>query len=336
MWVWERFAEFRPRPNVIEREEPRSARWNAVAQSTISNVRMVFDTAKLSFLWRPYAMILSNTMLSNMYKDNEQCVVVDSDAVESYARCLRASKLVGLGHIEQYSPHRLAMQFGYDQDIPPPVLNLASDSYYRPIRGVQLFIPPRLFESDVSSRYVAWWRGLVAVNEKTVANNNHSKEILPLVSGQNRNAESLGSPSSRSVCVQERPENDGLTIRSRRSDSFGIRNDLDDNSLIDSNDNVEEDSLTIAQLLNRSRKIDNFENETDVGDEQVTNTVTSKLMASAMCIEATKKISYTRKAVEPNVLIMPSKLCEESKSSAEKRGPKEDAVATRGLKLLNI
>ncbi|KAF1001434.1 hypothetical protein AG4045_021195 [Apium graveolens] len=142
----------------------------------------------------------------------------------------------------------------------------------------------------------------------------------------NRNAESLGSPSSRSVCVQERPENDGLTIRSRRSDSFGIRNDLDDNSLIDSNDNVEEDSLTIAQLLNRSRKIDNFENETDVGDEQVTNTVTSKLMASAMCIEATKKISYTRKAVEPNVLIMPSKLCEESKSSAEKRGPKEDAA----------
>ncbi|KAK1369294.1 Aminotransferase-like, plant mobile domain-containing protein [Heracleum sosnowskyi] len=335
MWVWERFAGFRPLPNVTEMEVPRSARWNGFAKSNISNVRMAFDTAKLSFLWRPYAMISSFSMLSNMYKDNEQWVVVESDAEESYARCLRASELVGLGYIEQYLPHRVAMQFGFDQDIPPLVMKLGLGSYDRPIRGVKLYIPPRLFESDVSSRYVAWWRGVMAVNEKMVTNSNHDKELLPY------NAESLATPGFLSGCVEERPEN-GLTTaqlmtRSGKSDSLERRNDLDNDPVMDSNDNVEEDSLTIAQLLNRSRKINNFENARFVGDELVLNTITSKFMALAICPETTKKLTCTSEPVEPSVPIMPtSNLCEESKSSPEKRsGPIEDAVVTRSFEMTN-
>ncbi|KAK1369297.1 hypothetical protein POM88_035389 [Heracleum sosnowskyi] len=42
---------------------------------------------------------------------------------------------------------------------------------------------------------------------------------------------------------------------------------IDDDLLIDSNDNAEEDGHAIAQLLNQSTKINNFENERDVADE---------------------------------------------------------------------
>ncbi|KAL1828212.1 uncharacterized protein LOC108209370 isoform X2 [Daucus carota subsp. sativus] len=36
MWVWERFVELRPKPNVIERGDPRSERWNGVAKFEVS------------------------------------------------------------------------------------------------------------------------------------------------------------------------------------------------------------------------------------------------------------------------------------------------------------
>ncbi|KAL1805432.1 hypothetical protein ACET3Z_028500 [Daucus carota] len=115
-------------------------------------------------------------------RDDEQWVVVDSDALESFARCLRTSELVGLGYTEQYLPHRVAMQFGLDQDI-PHVVRLGGSpetgwtSYNRPLRGVKLFIPPRLYEADVTSRYVTWYRSLQMFN-----NSIPYKRDLPVVS----------------------------------------------------------------------------------------------------------------------------------------------------------
>ncbi|KAK1352746.1 hypothetical protein POM88_053177 [Heracleum sosnowskyi] len=112
-----------------------------------------------------------------------------------------------------------------------------------------------------------------------------------------------------------------------RSDSFDRKNDLDDDLVIDCNDNVEEDSLTIARLLIRSRKINNFENARDAGDELVLNTVTSNLMAFEICPDATKKLTCTSEQVESSVPVMPT-----SNSSAEKvSGPKEDAIVTRSF-----
>ncbi|KAK1369288.1 hypothetical protein POM88_035380 [Heracleum sosnowskyi] len=85
----------------------------------------------------------------------------------------------------------------------------------------------------------------------------------------------LATPGSPSGWVEERPENDletvELMIRWGRSDSFDRKNDHDDNPVIYRTDNVEENSFTNAQLLNRSRKINNFENERDVTDELVLN-----------------------------------------------------------------
>ncbi|KAL8104082.1 serine/threonine-protein phosphatase 7 long form homolog [Apium graveolens] len=92
MWVWERFKELRPVPNDLGRGEPWSLRWNGVTNLKVDDVRSALVSPGLSFLWRPYVIISSNSVLTNLYKDAEQWVVVDSDAVESFARCLRAAE----------------------------------------------------------------------------------------------------------------------------------------------------------------------------------------------------------------------------------------------------
>ena len=85
--------------------------------------------------------------------------------MESYVRCLRVSELVGLDFQEPYQPNRVAMQFGYDQDFPkwiprsPSSSELAWYNYSRPIASdLRLYYPSRMFESDVTIRYLKWWR----------------------------------------------------------------------------------------------------------------------------------------------------------------------------------
>lgn len=74
--------------------------------------------------------------------------------------CLKVSELVGLGTVEQYLPHRVAMQFGLDQDLPCSVArpnqnsNRAWKHYIKKIENVKLYLPCRLFEADVSIKYL--------------------------------------------------------------------------------------------------------------------------------------------------------------------------------------
>jgi len=76
---------------------------------------------------------------------------------------LRVSELVGFESIEQYLPHRVAMQFGMDQDVPAcvPRFNenetIAWKNYCRPLSDASLFIPSRFFDAGVTTRYVTWW-----------------------------------------------------------------------------------------------------------------------------------------------------------------------------------
>ncbi|WOG96285.1 hypothetical protein DCAR_0415619 [Daucus carota subsp. sativus] len=209
MWAWERFPKLRPSPVVINTEEPRSARWNGVKIRKVRDVRKALDSEKDSFLWRPYVITSSNCTWSKLYRDSEQWLVVESEDAESLARCLRVSELVGLDYIEQYLPHRVAMQFGLDQDIPPHVMRsngspkTAWSTYKRSIRGTQLYIPPRHFQSNVSSRYVVWWRGLLPANKEIGTTCIRNEKHFPLISwGQKRR-------------------------RSRKMESFGKRNNLD-------------------------------------------------------------------------------------------------------------
>uniref|UniRef100_A0A7N2M973 Aminotransferase-like plant mobile domain-containing protein n=2 Tax=Quercus lobata TaxID=97700 RepID=A0A7N2M973_QUELO len=167
LWIWERFPRLRPIQNIIKRGEPRVARWHKVKRGNIEKARLVMDSARDNFQWRPYAAVLTNWLSPKFYRNKEEWVSVGphmDKEIESFALCMRACELVGLECIEQYLPHRVAMQFGMDQDIPicVPRFNLSHQTawrnYCRPISDQKLHIPHRLFESDVTTRYMNWWK----------------------------------------------------------------------------------------------------------------------------------------------------------------------------------
>ncbi|OMO80623.1 hypothetical protein CCACVL1_12851, partial [Corchorus capsularis] len=113
------------------------------------------------------------------YKEKEEWVLVNgniSRELVSFALCLRPSELVGFGSgcIQQYLPHRVAMQFGIDQDVPCHVnrsnetQEIAWNNYMRPIKYRKLYVPSRFFESDVTIRYLEWWKKLSMVVHQDV------------------------------------------------------------------------------------------------------------------------------------------------------------------------
>ncbi|KAI9187042.1 hypothetical protein LWI28_023647 [Acer negundo] len=157
IWAWERFLELRPKPNLIQIGEPRFAQWHKT-MLRVENVRTVLDSAEESFEWRPYAKTLKNWNFPKFYAKKEIWVSVDPDCceeLESFARCLRVSELVSRGCVEHYFPHRVAMQFGLDQDLPACVPQV--NDYSKPIGDANLYVPPRLYEADVTTRYLDWW-----------------------------------------------------------------------------------------------------------------------------------------------------------------------------------
>ena len=167
IWAWERFLELRPNPNVINYGEPRIARWNKVISHEVENVRLALDSAGESFHWRPYTLIVNDCKFPKFYAEKEKYISVGpglDEELQSFARCLRVAELVGLGCIEQYLPHRVAMQFGMDQDLPVCVPRLdetpeiAWNHYSKPACNMKLYVPPRLFEADVTVRYLEWWK----------------------------------------------------------------------------------------------------------------------------------------------------------------------------------
>ncbi|XP_057487279.1 uncharacterized protein LOC130773342 [Actinidia eriantha] len=166
IWAWERFPTLRENPNLIENDRPRLARWHEVKKVKVGDVGLAIDSEGESFLWRPHAIVLNNK-LYKFYSEKEEWVQVSpclDEELESFARCLRACELVGLECVERYFPHRVAMQFGMDQDLPGNVVwsnanpEIAWKNYSRPIKDAKLYIPPRLFESDVTTRYLEWWK----------------------------------------------------------------------------------------------------------------------------------------------------------------------------------
>ena len=163
LWAWERFPALRPSPISITQCEPRLARWSKLKKVSIENVRLVIDSAGESFQWRPYAISVNhNWLFPKFYGEKEQWVSVDAaldKELESFARCLRVCELPGLHCIQQHLPHRVALQFGIDQDLPGHVARynmspcIAWSHYNRSIGDAKFYIPPRLFEVDVTIGY---------------------------------------------------------------------------------------------------------------------------------------------------------------------------------------
>ncbi|OMP04446.1 hypothetical protein COLO4_09641 [Corchorus olitorius] len=166
VWIWERFLELKPKPNLIKNGEPRFALWHAI-KCKEQDVRSVLELAKEKFEWCPYVRkVLTNSDGAKFHGDKAIGISSDSsldDELESFARCLRPSELVGLDCIEQYLPHRVALQFGMDQDIPGTV-SRSNDNhesawadYNKSVGGGKLNIPSRIFEAGVTTRYLKWW-----------------------------------------------------------------------------------------------------------------------------------------------------------------------------------
>ncbi|KAL3508505.1 hypothetical protein ACH5RR_027906 [Cinchona calisaya] len=169
IWVWERFPKLQPKPIALGQGQPRFAVWDELRMDDIGDVRLAIDGADKHFHWRPYAMGFNSLLPCTIYKEREQRVLVDSDMdedLEVLVRCLRVSEVAGIDPdcIVQYLPHRVAMQFGIDQDLPGHVgransnQSIAWENYTRTIRDEWVYIPSRLFDADVTTRYRDWWK----------------------------------------------------------------------------------------------------------------------------------------------------------------------------------
>ncbi|KAF7133462.1 hypothetical protein RHSIM_Rhsim09G0021900 [Rhododendron simsii] len=168
VWIWERFPALGPNPNPLENGEPRLARWHMVKKPNTENVDFAVATSGKCFLWHPCVMAGTNQLIHNLYGETGKWLSVSpclDEVLESFGRCVRVSELVGLDCIEEYFPHRVAMQFGMDQDIPRKVVfcpkgnpEIAWQHYAKPISDAKLYIPSRCFRSHVTTRYFEWWK----------------------------------------------------------------------------------------------------------------------------------------------------------------------------------
>ncbi|XVF77546.1 hypothetical protein PTKIN_Ptkin14bG0053700 [Pterospermum kingtungense] len=244
VWAWERFPMLRPPPNSISHGEPRVARWHKLKVNVGGDVRLVIDSAGKSFQWRPYAVAVKNWSLTRFYGDDEQYIPIDShfnEELESFARWLRAGELVGLGSIEKYLPHRVAMQFGMDQDLPGCVARcngnteIAWRNYNRAIHDAVFYVPPRLFESNVTKHYSDWWKQSMQA---------HCDGIMPYVK-RPRSPRKIVHVSVKSGDVSRR--NFSKEYEDREVESGDLVEDED-----------MEDQLTISELLRAKRRSENF------------------------------------------------------------------------------
>jgi hypothetical protein len=180
VWVWERFKNLQPKPMLINKGDHVLLRWHMVRPLKNKNVRLELDSAINDFIWRPYVQYADKCRL--FYPNAETSVPFKKDLLDeqmlSFVICLRVSELVGFESIEQYLPHRVAMQFGFDQDVPGYVSRfndtkaIAWKNYSRPFSDSDksLYFPSRFFKADVTTRYANWWKKSVSRPQGFVKN----------------------------------------------------------------------------------------------------------------------------------------------------------------------
>lgn len=190
VWAWERIMDLRPpgQPSQLKPHEPRMALWHhqhgggqEATNQSHESIRTVLDSAKESFRYRPYTKPLKNFKFPKFYLEDDCWVSLEDEDIVAFGRCLRCSKLVGLNCIEPYYPHRVALQFGYDQDVPgvvPVVLTtespeLAWKDYIRPITDEMIYIPSRLRQADVTVKYIRWWKQSVTTLQAIAKRSTH-------------------------------------------------------------------------------------------------------------------------------------------------------------------
>lgn len=180
VWLWEHFLALRPdKQNLIDNGEPRIARWHDVGKkSDFSLVVQVLESS--NFLWRPYAISLENWTRPSFYRDDGMWVRGEeamNEELRTFAQCLKVAELVGVDCVEQYLPHRVAMQFGLDQDLPCHVprynstWEIAWGTYDITSRNVSFYIPAQFCKPSITLQYSIWWKQCIPSGSKLVETN---------------------------------------------------------------------------------------------------------------------------------------------------------------------
>ncbi|XP_031260169.1 uncharacterized protein LOC116118319 [Pistacia vera] len=306
IWAWERFLHLRPEPNLIKTGEPRLALWHEKL-TVVENVRKVIDSSKDDFDWRPYVKPVKNWNVPKFYGEKEMWVSVGpnlSEELQSFAYCLRVSELVGFECIEQYLPHRVAMQFGMDQDLPPcvPRINetpsIAWNYYSKPI-CYTLYIPCRLNEGDVTSQYSEWWKQSISclqgASECTFTG---TKKVLEMAKGKKEADTSSSFKTKPKILGGTNAENliKRFKITPRRFDGMNkidaastysssmlksLREGNDSlvppgfppkSNVVETKDSVEECDMTVAEFLKSCIKHDDGKNrQTELAEKMMQN-----------------------------------------------------------------
>ncbi|KAI9185709.1 hypothetical protein LWI28_009977 [Acer negundo] len=173
-----------------------------------------------------------------------------SEEFESFARCLMIAELVGLDCVEKYLPHRVAMQFEIDQDLPVcaaranKTASIAWSNYIKSIGCANLYVPSRLFEANATTPYSQWWRQSVSRLQSARKGAKKSVEI---------------SKEKEKVC--DVSASAGLPLEKLRLSQI-VQKNL---KLAEAEETSEEDGMTIAKLL-RSRKRRNAVGSGQLGD----------------------------------------------------------------------
>ncbi|XP_043689403.1 uncharacterized protein LOC122640310 [Telopea speciosissima] len=131
-----------------------------------------------NFEWRPYVSTVNNWSCPSFYKEREELLNngshLEDDELQAFVRCLRSCELVGLDCVEQYLPHRVARQFGIDQDLPGHFPRVNSDrkiawgSYDHNVRDPRPYIRSRFIETNFTQRYVNWWKECMVVPREAI------------------------------------------------------------------------------------------------------------------------------------------------------------------------
>ncbi|XP_047307175.1 uncharacterized protein LOC124910549 [Impatiens glandulifera] len=200
VWIWERFESLRPQCiRTVGMTEPRICRWHIARTEGLvnENIGLVFDESGKMFVWRPYTSRDYKGFMSELYGKKVVRVFdsyyLDRKVLEDFVRCIRVSELVGVevDCIEQYLPHRVGMQFGFDQDIPVGEVaredgtsETAWRNYARPIVDQVINVPTRLYEPEITTRYYRCWKRSIRIHLGRSPRNRN--EVQPPVVNQER------------------------------------------------------------------------------------------------------------------------------------------------------
>ncbi|XP_057464465.1 protein MAINTENANCE OF MERISTEMS-like [Actinidia eriantha] len=223
LWAFERFPLLGPKtPNPLEPGQPRAARWHRLSSKTnLPLVRIALVLAD-NFMWRPYAADLENWRHLSHYKMTEQFVtdcsgLGDDDGLRSFVWALQPCELVGVNCREKYLPHRVARQFGMDQDLPGDCSGLINTGLKR---SLSFFVPSREFKPGVSVRYLKWWEDVMFARKGTI------KDVLERKGNTKKGQSSVKQKIEKTNCngwVPEFPSKAKAQIIRDCSDEAGLR-----------------------------------------------------------------------------------------------------------------